>query len=249
MSRKDRSKKSCVPSLLWVHIFPCGCKFSTCRIDKMESCRHKRHRHLILSWFRAGGSDLIGRRRGIQRQGETNRQKSLWIENAARSRNRPVSPDGVHPTRAEMYPQILLRRLFQRAVSANGKKGTKTAKAEVRGVREMAADATAARADSMAGPAGSVSAAGVSRVGHRFLSRFLAGGPRRSTGRDDRVHEKSVADGHEGVSHRQWCRPGDGAHPAGDLSPQQCGIPVARGKGGSRSAPDECQAWTPEKVW
>ena len=31
-----------------------------------------------------------------------------------------------------MYPQILLRRLFQRAVSANGKKGTKTAKAEVR---------------------------------------------------------------------------------------------------------------------
>ena len=30
MSRKDRSEKSCVLSLLWVHIFPCGCEFSTC---------------------------------------------------------------------------------------------------------------------------------------------------------------------------------------------------------------------------
>ena len=32
--------------------------------------------------------------------------------------------------RAENIPPILLRSLFQRAVSANGKKGTKTAKAE-----------------------------------------------------------------------------------------------------------------------
>ena len=30
MSRNDRSEKRCVPSLLWVHIFPCGCKSSTC---------------------------------------------------------------------------------------------------------------------------------------------------------------------------------------------------------------------------
>jgi len=118
----------------------CGCKFSHVAAsfqladstrDKMKSCHHKTYRHLILNWFRSGGNDLIGRRRGIQRQGETNRQKSLWIENAARHRNRPVSPDGVHPARAEIYPQILLRRLFQRAVSANGKKGTKTAKAEL----------------------------------------------------------------------------------------------------------------------
>ena len=37
-----------------------------------------------------------------------------------------------NPTRAENIPPILLRRLFQRAVSANGKRGTKTAKAELR---------------------------------------------------------------------------------------------------------------------
>ena len=98
---------------LWVQVFPCGCEFSTCTSPtRWKSCRHKRYRHLILSWFRTGGSDLMGRRRGIQRQGETNRQKSLWLENAARTRNRDVSPDGVHPTRAENIPQILLRRFF-----------------------------------------------------------------------------------------------------------------------------------------
>jgi len=115
---------------LWVQVFPCGCEFSTCTSPtRWKSCRHKRYRHLILSWFRTGGSDLMGRRRGIQRQGETNRQKSLWLENAARPRNHPVS----HPTQAKIEPQILLRRLFQKAVSANGKKGTKTAKAELAG--------------------------------------------------------------------------------------------------------------------
>jgi len=105
--------KSCRHKRRGLQVFPCGCKFSNLHFpDKMKSCRHKSHRYLILSWFRAGDSDLIGRRRGLQRQGETNRQKSLWLENAARPRNRPVSPDGVHPTRAEIYPQILLRRLF-----------------------------------------------------------------------------------------------------------------------------------------
>ena len=93
-----------------LQVFPCGCKFSNLWVqvfqlalafDKMKSCRHKRHRHLILKRFRAGGSDLIGRRRGIQRQGETDPQKSPWLENAARHRNRDVSPDGAHPTRGE----------------------------------------------------------------------------------------------------------------------------------------------------
>ena len=100
----------------------CGCEFSHpmwVRVfnlhfpDTMKSCRHTRYRHLILDWFRTGGGDLVGRRQGIQRQGETDRQKSLWLENAARHRNRDISPDGIHPTRAEMYPQILLRRLFR----------------------------------------------------------------------------------------------------------------------------------------
>jgi len=47
-----------------------GCEFShvgasfqlALAFDTMKSCRHKRYRHLILNWFRAGGSDLIGRR-------------------------------------------------------------------------------------------------------------------------------------------------------------------------------------------
>ena len=92
--------------------------------DTMESCGHKetrcprvatrRHRHLILSWFRAGGNDLIGRRRWIHRQAETDRQKSLWLENAASHRNRGVSPEGAHPIRAENIPEILLRRPVSR---------------------------------------------------------------------------------------------------------------------------------------
>ena len=64
---------------MWVRVF--NLHFP----DKMKSCRHKRHRHLILSWFRA-----------------------------------------------ENIPPILLRSLLQRAASANGEKGTKTAKAEAR---------------------------------------------------------------------------------------------------------------------
>ena len=72
-------------------VLNCGSKFShvgasfqlALSLDKMKSCRHKRYRHLILGWFRAGN-----------------------------------------------IPQILLRSLFQRAVSANGKKGSTTAKAE-----------------------------------------------------------------------------------------------------------------------
>jgi len=102
-----------------------GCKFSNLWVrvfnlhfpETMKSCRHKSYRHPILNWFRTGGGDLIGLRRGIQRQGETDRQKSLWTENAARHRNRDVSPDGVHPPRDENIPQILLRSLLQRAAS------------------------------------------------------------------------------------------------------------------------------------
>ena len=111
---------------MWVQVFQLALAFDT--MTRWKSCRHKTCGHLILNWFRAGGSDLIGRRQGIQRQGQTDRQKSLWIENAARPRNRPVSQNGVHLTRAEIYPEILLRRLFQRSVLANGKNGSKTTK-------------------------------------------------------------------------------------------------------------------------
>ena len=110
VSRKDRPEKSCFPSLSRVHIFPCGCKFShvgasfllwvrvfSCGCEffnlhfpdtmtRWKSCRHK---------------DIPAEKPGI--------------ENAASRRNRTVSPDGVHPTRAGNIPQILLRKLFQRA--------------------------------------------------------------------------------------------------------------------------------------
>ena len=76
-----------VPSLkhaaifpMWVRVFPCGCEFSTCTSPtRWKSCRHKRHRHLTLNWFRTGGNDLIGRRRGIQRQGETPTPSTLEL--------------------------------------------------------------------------------------------------------------------------------------------------------------------------
>ena len=55
---------------MWVQVFPCFPMwvrvFNLHFFDKMKSCRHKRYRYLILSWFRAGGGDLIGRRRGFQ---------------------------------------------------------------------------------------------------------------------------------------------------------------------------------------
>ena len=65
----------------------CGSKFSHVgasfqlahAFDKMKSCRHKRDRNLILDWFRTGGGDLIGPRRGIQRQGETTTPSTLEL--------------------------------------------------------------------------------------------------------------------------------------------------------------------------
>ena len=68
------------PQERWVRVCPCGCEFSTCTSPtRWKSCRHKRYRHLILNWFRTGGNDLIGRRRGIQRQGETLTQSTLEL--------------------------------------------------------------------------------------------------------------------------------------------------------------------------
>ena len=55
------------------------------------------------------GRHLGRRRRGIQRQGETDHQKSLRLQNAAGHRNGSVSRPRT-TTRARMYPQILLRR-------------------------------------------------------------------------------------------------------------------------------------------
>jgi len=76
--------------LLWVRVFSCGCEFSNLHfpdtMTRWKSCRHK---------------DIPAEKPGI--------------ENAASRRNRTVSPDGVHPTRAGNIPQILLRKLFQRA--------------------------------------------------------------------------------------------------------------------------------------
>ena len=75
---------------MWVRVFSCGCEFSNLHfpdtMTRWKSCRHK---------------DIPAEKPGI--------------ENAASRRNRTVSPDGVHPTRAGNTPQILLRKLFQRA--------------------------------------------------------------------------------------------------------------------------------------
>jgi len=47
---------------MWLQVFPCGCKFSTCRIDKMKSCRHKRQ-DKILSPQREVGRENVNRGR------------------------------------------------------------------------------------------------------------------------------------------------------------------------------------------
>jgi len=82
--------KSCRHKDMWVRVFSCGCEFSNLHfpdtMTRWKSCRHK---------------DIPAEKPGI--------------ENAASRRNRTVSPDGVHPTRAGNIPQILLRKLFQRA--------------------------------------------------------------------------------------------------------------------------------------
>ena len=54
---------------------------------------------------------LVGHCRGIQRQSKTDHQKSVWLQDAAGHRNRPLSH--ARPiTGAPVHPQILLRRLF-----------------------------------------------------------------------------------------------------------------------------------------
>jgi hypothetical protein len=122
------------PCPLWCHrqnvlqVFPCGCKFSNLHFpDKIKSCRHKRHRHLVLSWFRSGGNNLIGRRRGIQRQGETDRQKSPWRENAARHRNRTVSSDG-EPNPSRKYPTDSAEAAFSEGSFSQWEKGHQNCK-------------------------------------------------------------------------------------------------------------------------
>jgi len=64
--------------LLWAQAFPCGCKFSTCRRDKMKSCHHKRHDEIM--WPRR-----TGRRRDATQ--ERKKEKSggarafeLWLQ-------------------------------------------------------------------------------------------------------------------------------------------------------------------------
>ena len=61
-SGMNESEKSCVPSLLRVHVFNPLVHVSNLHMPstRWRSCHHKRHRHLILNWFRAGGNDLIG---------------------------------------------------------------------------------------------------------------------------------------------------------------------------------------------
>ena len=47
-TRDTRTSCRCGSSCpMWLQVFPCGCKFSTCRIDTMKSCRHKRHENLV----------------------------------------------------------------------------------------------------------------------------------------------------------------------------------------------------------
>ena len=48
MSRKDRSEKNCLPSLLWVQVF--NLHFPD-TMTRCKSCRHKRYRNLILTDF------------------------------------------------------------------------------------------------------------------------------------------------------------------------------------------------------
>ena len=107
---------------MWVRVF--NLHFS----DKMESCRHKEGGVRVFpcgcEFSHVGASFQLA----LLRQDEISSPQETWVH---------VFPCGckvsnLHPTRAENIPPILLRRLFQRAVSATEKKGTKTAKAEAR---------------------------------------------------------------------------------------------------------------------
>jgi len=107
--------KSCRHKEMWVQVFPGGCEFSTCTSPtRWKSCRHKRCGYK-LSQVGASFQLALPRQDG----------------NLVATKRGGCKFSNLHPARAENIPPILLSRLFQRAVSANGKRGTKTAKAEL----------------------------------------------------------------------------------------------------------------------
>ena len=68
------------------------------------------HRELILNYFRAK-KQFQRRHRGLEQQGQTDNEKSLWIPNFPRYRTRSVSRTG-KATGAKRCPQILLTNQF-----------------------------------------------------------------------------------------------------------------------------------------
>jgi len=87
--------------------------FSTLRRTALSMLKNEKTKKLGIKNKRlsAGWDEHLGRYcRGIQRQGETDHQKSVRLPNARRHRIRVASCDG-EPTRARIYPQNLLRKL------------------------------------------------------------------------------------------------------------------------------------------
>ena len=69
----------------------------------------RRHRELILNWFRAKGLVSTGAVRGAERQGESDHQKILRLQDLQSHRSGPL-PHAWQAPRARGHPQILLRR-------------------------------------------------------------------------------------------------------------------------------------------
>ena len=82
------------------------------KIDPMKKVARtlRRHRDLILNWFRAEGAISAGDCGGSEQQSKTDDEKSVWLSDGESHRNRPISPTW-RPTRARIHPQILLKRL------------------------------------------------------------------------------------------------------------------------------------------
>ena len=81
------------------------------RLDPMKEVARmlRSHRDLILNWFRARGQFSSGRCRGLQRQGQSDYQKGIWVSHLPGAGSRFVSHTW-RPAGASTYPQILLTR-------------------------------------------------------------------------------------------------------------------------------------------
>ena len=120
---------------MWVRVFPCGCEFPTCTCLRQDEISSPQERWVKVFSSHVGASFPMWVRVFNLHFPDTMKilspQEKRCPLAATRHRNRSVSPDGAHPTRAENIPKILPKRLFSDGSLSHLEKGIRTAKARL----------------------------------------------------------------------------------------------------------------------